>query len=144
MEALEADTCRPFCPPEFTLINFTWPLLSVIQLCWEDLKKEKKEPSFTFYFRFLNDLIRVALHVISVKIFSFFFWCTGKRNILPVPCFHFWRFLVQFMWHEDLLPGRQVCSAWIRRRSGTNDREYGGTHFGYEIFNSSQLCDDQV
>lgn len=81
MEALEADTCRPFCPPEFTLINFTWPLLSVIQLCWEDLKKEKKEPSFTFYFRFLNDLIQVALHIISLKIFFFFLMHWEKKHI---------------------------------------------------------------
>lgn len=141
MEALEADTYRPSCPPEFTFDKLYLTTFISHSIMLGRLKK-KKEPSFTFYFRFLNDLIQVALHIISVKIFSFFFWCTGKRNILP--CFHFWRFLVQFMWHEDLLPGRQVCSAWIRRRSGTNDREYGGTHFGYEIFNSSQLCDDQV
>lgn len=31
------------------------------------LKKEE-ELSFTFYFRFLNDLIQVALHIRSVKI----------------------------------------------------------------------------
>lgn len=142
MEALEADTYRPFCPPEFTFDKLYLTTFISHSIMLGRFKKKRKEPSFTFYFRFLNDLIQVALHIISVKIFSFFFWCTGKRNILP--CFHFWRFLVQFMWHEDLLPGRQVCSAWIRRRSGTNDREYGGTHFGYGIFNSLQLCDDQV
>lgn len=142
MEALEADTYRPFCPPEFTFDKLYLTTFISHSIMLGRLKKRKEEPSFTFYFRFLNDLIQVALHIISVKIFFFFFWCTGKRNILP--CFHFWRFLVKFMWHEDLLPGRQVCSAWIRRRSGTNDREYGGTHFDYGIFDSSQLCDDQV
>lgn len=80
MEALEADTYRPSCPPEFILINFTWPLLSVIQLCWEDLKKKKR--TFIYFllqiFKWFNS--SGTPHNISENLF-FFLMHWEKKHI---------------------------------------------------------------
>lgn len=91
MEALEADTCRPFCPPEFTFDKLYLTTFISHSIMLGRLKKRKEEPSFTFYFRFLNDLIQVALHIISVKIFFFFFDALGKETYYLVFIFEdFW------------------------------------------------------
>lgn len=81
MEALEADTCRPFCPPEFTFDKLYLTTFISHSIMLGRFKKKKEEPSFTFYFRFLNDLIQVALNIISVKIFFFFLMHWEKKHI---------------------------------------------------------------
>lgn len=77
MEALEADTYRPSCPPEFIFDK----LYLTTFISHSIMLGKKKEPSFTFYFRFLNDLIQVALLIISVKIFFFFLMHWEKKHI---------------------------------------------------------------
>lgn len=105
------------------------------------LKKRKEEPSFTFYFRFLNDLIQVALHIISVKIFFFFFDALGKETYYLVFIFEdFWSNLCDMkIYSQD---DKSAVLGYGDDQVQTMGN--GVTHFGYEIFNSSQLCNDQV